>query len=71
MKFKIGDLIRYGLTDSFGCLGILLRKLQWDESENGDYLNWDGQAAWWIQFVGDDKPLWYYEVELTLVSKGN
>ena len=64
---KPGDLVRYGTH----CLGILLRKLQWDEDEEGDYINWDGEPAWWVQFMNDSGPTWSYEEELTLVAKGN
>ena len=63
---KTGDLVRYG-----GSVGILLRKLQWDEFEQEDYLNWDGDPAWWIQFTHEARRTWNYEQELTLVSKGN
>jgi len=64
--FQPGDLIRYGAA-----LGILLRKLQWDEFEQEDYLNWDGEPAWWIQYTKLPNRVWNYEEELTLVSKGN
>ena len=66
---KPGDLVKYGAA-----LGILLKKLQWDEFEAGeqeDYFNWDGETAWWIQWVGYNKRKWNYEEELTLVKKGN
>ena len=63
---KPGDLVQYGAV-----VGILLRKLQWDEFEQEDYLNWDGEPAWWIQWVGGTAGRWNYEEELTLVSKVN
>ena len=75
--FKPGDLIKYGTREGWalpGVLGVLVRKLQWDEQEQGDFLNWDGEPAWWIHFVNDKAPMWSYEEELTLVSrvsKGN
>ena len=70
-----GDLIRYGgLQDSLhqfpGCLGILLRKLQY-HSDGDAAPNWCGDPAWWIQFVNDDGPTWSYEEELHLVGKRN
>ena len=69
---KIGDLVRYGgMVDNPlypGCLGVLLRKLQY---ETDDAQNWDGESAWWIQFVNDDGPTWSYEEELHLVGKRN
>jgi len=53
-----------------GCLGILLRKLQYEVDDDiGN--NWDGEAAWWIQFIDDEGPLWTHEEDLILVSKGN
>ena len=69
-----GDLIRYGGLQDHGhqfpgCLGVLLRKLQYETDD--DAINWDGESAWWIQFVNDEGPMWSYEEELTLVSKGN
>ena len=68
-----GDLIVYGgLQDSPafpGCLGILLRKLQYETDD--DAINWDGESAWWIQFVNDEGPMWSYEEELHLVGKRN
>lgn len=71
---KPGDLIRYGgLPDNPlfpGCLGVLLRKLQYDSDHDELYINWDGESAWWIQFVNDDGPTWSYEEELTPVTKG-
>ena len=70
---KIGDLVTYGASTIMGSgvLGVLLRKLQWDEYEDGDYLNWDGNPAWWALFIDQTKPCWAYEHELTLVKKGN
>ena len=68
-----GDLIRYGGTPGNplypGCLGVLLRRLQYHSDD--DAINWDGAPAWWIQFVNDEGPTWSYEEELTLVTKGN
>jgi hypothetical protein len=64
--FKPGDLVKYGFS-----LGILLRKLQWDEFEQEDYLNWDGEPAWWIQWAEENTRRWNYEEELTLISKVN
>ena len=69
---KIGDLITYGTKPHWelpGVLGILLRKLQYCDDE--DASNWDGEPAWWIQFINEEGPMWFYEEELTLVSKGN
>ena len=63
---KPGDLVKYGEA-----LGILLRKLQWDEFEQEDYLNWDGETAWWVQWLGYRERKWNYEEELHLVKKGN
>ena len=71
MRFKIGDLISYGTQSGWklpGILGVLVRKLQY-ETEDDEALNWDGEPAWWIQFVNDQGPTWSYEEELTLVSK--
>jgi len=62
---KIGDLVRYT-----GNVGIVLRKLQY-ENEKDARENWDGDPAWWVQFIGDRRPFWSYEHELTLVAKGN
>ena len=62
---KIGNLVRYG-----GALGILLRKLQYENDDDVGQ-NWDGEGAWWIQFIDDGCPLWTYEDDLTLVAKGN
>ena len=63
---KPGNLVKYGAA-----LGILLRKLQWDELEQEDYLNWDGEPAWWVQWVNESSRKWSYEEELTLATKGN
>tara|TARA_Y100000310_G_C20093697_1_gene539444 strand:+ start:143 stop:334 length:192 start_codon:yes stop_codon:yes gene_type:complete len=60
---KIGNLVRYG-----GALGILLRKLQYENDDDVGQ-NWDGDPAWWIQYIGDERALWSYEEELTLVAK--
>ena len=72
---KPGDLVTYGTKPHWelpGVLGVLLRKLQWDEDEEGDYINWDGEPAWWVQLVNDDDgPTWSYDEELTPVKKGN
>ena len=70
---KPGDLVLHGTMAHWGLpgvLGILLRKLQWDDDDD-DYVNWDGDPAWWIQYVGGESPTWNYEEELTLVAKGN
>ena len=61
-----GDLVKYGSLT----LGILMRKLQY-ETDDDEAQNWDGEPAWWIQFVDDEGPMWSYEEELTLVKKGN
>ncbi len=69
-----GDLILYGTKPHWelpGVLGILLRKLQYDSDDDLGASNWDGEPAWWIQFINDDGPTWSYEEELTLVTKGN
>ena len=70
---KIGDLVRYGgMVDNPafpGCLGVLLRKLQYDTDFEAQ--NWCGESAWWIQFINDEGPTWSYEEELHLVQKGN
>ena len=63
---KPGDLVKYGSRT----LGILLRKLQY-ETDDDEAQNWDGESAWWIQFINDEGPMWSYEEELTLVAKGN
>jgi hypothetical protein len=71
---KPGDLIRFGglsgSPDFPGVLGVLLRKLQYD-TDDDEAQNWDGMAAWWVQFMNDPGPTWSYEEELTLVKKGN
>ena len=72
MKFKVGDLIMYGTKPHWklpGVLGILMRKLQYETDDEAQ--NWDGESAWWIQFVNDQGPTWSYEEEFYLVSKGN
>ena len=61
-----GDLVKYYA----GGLGLLRRKLQW-EDDGDDAQNWDGETAWWIQFINDEGPTWSYEEELHLVAKGN
>jgi hypothetical protein len=69
-----GDLILYGTKPHWelpGVLGILLRKLQYDSDDDLGASNWDGEPAWWIQFINDDGPTWSYEEELFLVSRGN
>ena len=71
---KIGDLISYGTMPHWklrAYLGILLRKLQHDTDDDLGASNWDGEPAWWIQYVDDEGPTWTYEVDLTLVTKGN
>ena len=68
-----GDLILYGTKPHWelpGVLGILLRKLQY-ETDDDEAQNWDGEPAWWIQFINDEGPMWSYEEELTLVVKEN
>jgi len=71
---KPGDLVKYGGMEDNplfpGCLGVLLRRLQY-HSDGDDVQNWDGAPAWWIQFVNDEGPMWSYDEELTLVTKGN
>jgi hypothetical protein len=70
---KPGDLILYGTKPHWklpGVLGILLRKLQYETDEDEEQ-NWDGEPAWWIQFLNDEDPMWTYETDLYLVSKGN
>ena len=69
---KIGDLVSYGgVGQSLNRpLGILLRKLQY-ETDDDAQLNWDGEPAWWVQFINDEGPMWSYEIEITLVGKGN
>ena len=72
---KPGDLVKYGGVPGdnpafSGCLGVLLRRLQY-HSDGDDAQNWDGAPAWWIQFVNDEGPMWSYDEELTLVTKGN
>ena len=72
---KAGDLVRYGgMVDNPafpGCLGVLLRKLQYDRDYDLGSSNWGGEPAWWIQFINDEGPTWSYEEELHLVKKGN
>jgi hypothetical protein len=63
---KAGDLVRHSAS-----IGLLLRKLQYETDDDLGASNWDGNPAWWIQFVEDSKPLWAYEEELHLVKKGN
>jgi hypothetical protein len=60
-----GDLVKCGSL----VLGILLRKLQYETDDEAQ--NWDGEPAWWVQFLNDEGPMWAYEVELHLVAKGN
>ena len=62
---KIGDLVAHS-----GSLGLLMRKLQWNDQWIEE-VNWDGEPAWWVQFVEDSKTLWAYEDELTLIREGN
>ena len=61
-----GDLVNCGSL----VLGILLRKLQY-ETDDDEAQNWNGEPAWWVQFLNDEGPMWSYEEELYLVSKGN
>ena len=71
---KAGDLIRYGGLPGSplfpGVLGVVVKKLQYDDDIIGAR-NWNGEPAWWIQFINDCGPTWSYEEELTLVIKGN
>jgi len=60
---KIGDLVKCGSC----ALGVLLRKLQYETVDESQ--NWDGETAWWIQFIDDEGPMWSYEEELTLIKK--
>ncbi len=62
---KAGDLVAHS-----GSLGLLMRKLQWNDQWIEE-VNWDGEPAWWVQFIEDSKTLWAYEDELTLVTEGN
>ena len=62
---KIGDLVRHSWS-----LGVVLRKLQYN-SDDDEALNWDGEPAWWVQFINNESSTWAYEEELTLVTKGN
>ena len=62
---KSGDLVRHSAS-----IGLLMRKLQWND-QGIEEVNWDGEPAWWVQFVEDSKTLWAYEDELTLVTEGN
>ncbi len=71
---NVGDLVRYGGVPGrafSGCLGVLVRKLQYGDDDVIATRNWDGESAWWIQFVNDEGPMWSYEEELTLVGKRN
>ena len=61
---KIGDLVRHSWA-----LGIIVRKLQWNDQWI-EAMNWDGEPAWWVQYTNDESPTWAYEEELTLVTKG-
>ena len=63
---KCGDLVRHSAS-----IGLLMRKLQYETDDALGGSNWDGNPAWWIQFIEDNEPLWAYEEELTLVRKGN
>jgi len=70
---KPGDLVLHGTRPHWelkGCLGILLRKLQYDNDDD-EALNWDGEPAWWVQFTNNESSTWAYEEELTSVTKGN
>jgi hypothetical protein len=62
---KTGDLVRHSAS-----IGLLVRKLQY-ETDDELAQCWDGNTAWWVQFVQDKDPLWAYEEELHLVKKGN
>ena len=59
-----GDLVRHSWS-----LGIATRKLQY-ETDGESMLNWDGEPAWWVQYMDDESPTWAYEEELTPVTKG-
>ena len=61
---KVGDLVRHSWS-----LGIATRKLQY-ETDGESMLNWDGEPAWWVQYMDDESPTWAYEEELTPVTKG-
>ena len=61
---KIGDLVRHSWS-----LGIIVRKLQWNDQWI-EAMNWDGEPAWWVQFTNDESLTWAYEEELTIVTKG-
>ena len=68
-----GDLILYGTKPQWklpGTLGILLRKLQY-ETDADEAQNWDGEPAWWIQFINDEGPMWTYETDIYPVGKRN
>ena len=68
-----GDLILYGTQPHWklhGVLGILLRKLQY-ETDDDEAQNWDGESAWWVQFINDEGPMWTYETDMYVVVKGN
>ncbi len=72
---NVGDLVRYGGIPGNplfpGNIGVVLRKLQYDDDDILAARQWSGDPAWWIQFINDDGPTWSYEEELTLVKKGN
>ena len=61
---KAGDLVRHSAS-----IGLVVRKLQY-ETDDELAQCWDGNPAWWVQFVGDAQPYWAYEEELHLVKKG-
>ena len=63
---KAGDLVRHSAS-----IGLLVRKLQYETDDDLGASNWDGNPAWWIQFINDKAPTWSYEDELTLVTEGN
>ena len=62
---KPGDLVRHSAN-----IGLLMRRLQYTKDEDCRQ-NWDGAHAWWVLFVDNSEPTWAYDIELTLVSKGN
>jgi hypothetical protein len=66
-----GDLVEYGSMvrserTRSGVLGVLMRKLQYETDDEAQ--NWDGEPAWWIQFINDEGPMWSYEEELEKVN---
>ena len=62
---KMGDLVGHSRS-----IGILLRKLQYETNDPREH-HWDGEPAWWVQFVGDAQPYWSHEEDLHLIKEGN